>query len=456
MGKSDKSTLVIIEDDKGLQNQMRWSFDTHEVVLAGDRASAVKSIVDHQPAVVTLDLGLPPDPANASEGLAALDEILALAPHTKVIVVTGNDDHSVALQAIASGAYDFCQKPVDIELLKLIVSRAENLAALEQENRELQKKTTGDGPFSQIIGSSPEINQVLRTAEKVAASDASILILGESGTGKELVAQALHQASSRHDQPMVAINCSAIPGELIESELFGYEKGAFTGATKTTAGKVERADGGTLFLDEIGDMPIALQSKILRFLEARVFERIGGREEINVDVRIICATHQDIQGLISEQQFREDLYYRIGEIEIVIPPLRDRGSDIPVIARSFLNQFARQQKSDIRGFTDDALQALGNHRWPGNIRELKNTIKRATIMCDGKRISATDLGLENDATAEHPALNYDLKQVRADAERTAVNNALNSTDGKISAAADLLGVTRPTLYALMEKLEITK
>jgi two-component system, NtrC family, response regulator len=456
MGKSDKSTLVIVEDDKGLQNQMRWSFDTHEVVLAGDRASAVKSVVDHQPAVVTLDLGLPPDPANASEGLAALEEILALAPHTKIIVVTGNDDHSVALQAIASGAYDFCQKPVDIELLKLIISRAENLAALEQENRELQKKTTGDGPFSQIIGSSPEINQVLRTAEKVAASDASILILGESGTGKELVAQALHQASSRHDQPMVAINCAAIPAELLESELFGYEKGAFTGATKTTVGKVERADGGTLFLDEIGDMPIALQSKILRFLEARVFERVGGREEINVDVRIICATHQDIQGLISEQQFREDLYYRIGEIEIVIPPLRDRVSDIPVIARSFLNQFAKQQKSDISGFTDDALQALGNHRWPGNIRELKNTIKRATIMCDGKRISATDLGLENDPAAEHPALNYDLKQVRAEAERTAINNALNSADGKISAAADLLGITRPTLYALMDKLDIPK
>lgn len=456
MAKTDLPRLLVVEDDEGLQSQFRWSFDAYDVVVAGDRESALKAVIKHNPTVVTLDLGLPPDPANASEGLAALDEILQQAPHTKVIVVTGNDDHAVALEAIAKGAYDYCQKPVDTDLLKLIIGRAFYLASLEHENRELQKTRNQTGPFSEIIGSSPELTKVLRTAEKVAASDASVLILGESGTGKELIAQSLHLASPRADRTLVAINCAAIPGELLESELFGYEKGAFTGAAKTTPGKVEKADGGTLFLDEIGDMPMALQAKILRFLEARVFERVGGRDEISVDVRIICATHRDIQVLISEQHFREDLYYRIGEIEITIPPLRDRGSDIPVIARAFLNQFARQQKSDIQGFTDEALHTLGRYQWPGNIRELKNTIKRAVIMCDGKRISSADLGLENDSSLEQSAINYDLKQVRADAERIAVNNALTSADGKISAAADLLGITRPTLYALMEKLEIVK
>ncbi|MEL0082955.1 MAG: PEP-CTERM-box response regulator transcription factor [Gammaproteobacteria bacterium] len=460
MAKAAQPAMLIVEDDEGLQNQLRWSFDDYNVTIAGDRNSALMAINKHQPAVVTLDLGLPPDPANASEGLKALDEILAQAPFTKVIVVTGNDDHAVALDAISRGAYDYCQKPVDIELLKLIVSRAHYLAALERENRELQKTLNQTGPFSEIIGNSPELNLVVQTAQKVASSNASILILGESGSGKELIAQSVHQASPRADQALIAINCAAIPGELLESELFGYEKGAFTGAAKSTPGKIELADGGTLFLDEIGDMPIALQAKILRFLESRTFERIGGREEITVDVRIICATHQDLQSLISEQLFREDLYYRIGEIEITLPPLRDRISDIPVIASAFLTRFAKEQNSPVTGFNDEALNLLGNYPWPGNIRELKNAVKRAVIMCDGKRISPVDLGLTTtpptDQTnpADPPAINYDLKEARATAERVAINNALTRCDGNLSSAAELLGVTRPTLYALMERLDI--
>ncbi len=412
MAKADLPSLVIVEDDEGLQSQLRWSFDNYAVVIAGDREAALTAISKHKPAVVTLDLGLPPDPTNASEGLAALDQILELAPFTKVAVVNGNDDHTIAPEAISRGAYDYCQKPVDSDELKLIVGRAFYLAALERENRELQQIQSQTGPFSSIIGSSPELTQVLRTAEKVADTDASILILGESGTGKELIAQSLHQASARAKNNLVAINCAAIPGELLESELFGYEKGAFTGAAKTTPGKVEQADGGTLFLDEIGDMPTALQAKILRFLEARVFERVGGREQISVDVRIICATHQDLHSLIKAQQFREDLYYRIGEIEITIPALRDRGGDIPLIARALLNQFSTEQNSKVKGFTNEALRQLENYSWPGNIRELKNAIKRAVIMCDGKRITPTDLGLESDPSVEQSALVFDLKDVR--------------------------------------------
>lgn len=454
MTKKKLPKLLVVEDDEGLQQQLRWALDGYEIILAGDRASAIKAVEKNQPLVVTLDLGLPPDPANASEGLAALSEIQQIAPFTKIIVVTGNDEHSVALQAISLGAYDYCLKPLDTDLLKLIIDRALYLATLEQEIRTLEKTKAQTGPFSQVIGSSPELTKVLRTAEKVAASNASILILGESGTGKELFAQSLHQASPRVKQPLIAINCAAIPGELLESELFGYEKGAFTGAAKATPGKVELADGGTLFLDEIGDMPMALQAKILRFLETRTFERIGGREEISVDVRIICATHQKLSELIDNQLFREDLYYRIGEIEITIPPLRDRAGDIPLIAKNFLNIFAAEQKKSIQGFTDEALHQINTYPWPGNIRELKNSIKRAVIMSDGKRLTPDDLGKTDTPIKDQAAIIYDLKEVRAEAERIAINNALTASNGKISATANLLGVTRPTLYSLLERLDI--
>jgi len=454
MGTTEQPVLLIVEDDEGLQNQLRWSFDNYKVVVAGDRAAALRALERHHPPVITLDLGLPPDPANASEGLAALEEILKRAPFTKIVVVTGNDDHSVALQAIANGAYDFCQKPVDIDTLKLIVGRAVHLATLEQENRDLQKAKNQEGALGDIIGTSPQLTKVLQMVEKVADSDASILILGESGTGKELIAQTLHQLSQRNEQPLVAINCAAIPGELLESELFGYEKGAFTGAAKTTPGKVEKAAGGTLFLDEIGDMPMALQAKILRFLEERVFERVGGREEIPVDVRIICATHRNLQDLITDESFREDLYYRISEIEILIPPLRERNGDIAVLSRAFLDQFATEQTSKVEGFTPESLQILANHTWPGNIRELKNTIKRAVIMADGKQVTPRDLNMELTDDASVPVT--DLKRARAQAERHAVTNALIASNDHIANAAKALGVTRPTLYALMDKLNINR
>ena len=411
MGTTDQPVLLIVEDDKGLQNQFRWSFDNYEVVIAGDRTSAVEAIQRHHPAVVTLDLGLPPDPTNASEGLAALQEILLLEPFTKIIVVTGNDDHTVALQAIENGAYDFCQKPIDIDSLKLIVDRATYLASLEKEIRVLKTEKNHSGVLSNIIGTSPKLAKVLQTVEKVADTDASILILGESGTGKELIAQGIHQLSARNNKPLVAINCAAIPGELLESELFGYEKGAFTGAVKTTPGKIEKAAGGTLFLDEIGDMPISLQAKILRFLEQRVFERVGGREEIPVDIRIVCATHRNIQTLITDKLFREDLYYRIGEIEIPLPALHERQGDIAVLAKTFLTQFSSQRNNELKGFTDAALEALNHYSWPGNIRELKNTIKRAVILSEGTQITKEDLGLEPDKHATAPIT--DLKQARA-------------------------------------------
>ncbi|RLA09283.1 MAG: PEP-CTERM-box response regulator transcription factor [Gammaproteobacteria bacterium] len=446
--------LLVVEDDEGLQSQFRWSFEGYKVVIASDRISALEAVDQHQPPVVTLDLGLPPDPANASEGLAALNEILKRAPFTKVVVVTGNDDHSVALKAIADGAYDFCQKPIDIDTLKLIVDRAAHLAALEQENRDLRKTKNQDGALGGIIGTSPQLTKVLHMIEKVADSDTSILILGESGTGKELVAQSLHQLSQRNDKPLTAINCAAIPGELLESELFGYEKGAFTGATKTKLGKIEKAAGGTLFLDEIGDMPISLQAKILRFLEERVFERVGGHEEIAIDVRIICATHQNLQNLITEKSFREDLYYRIAEIEILIPPLRERGGDINLLARAFLDQFTAQQDTQVNGFTPESVQILDNYSWPGNIRELKNTIKRAVIMCEGNQITPDDLNIDPVSTARQPA--EDLKRVRAQAEHHAITNALIATNYNIATTAKTLGVSRPTLYTLMEKLGIKR
>ena len=454
MGTPDQPVLLIVEDDEGLQNQFRWSFDEYKVLIAGDRNSALDAVRRHFPAVVTLDLGLPPDPANASEGLAALQEILQLAPFTKVIVVTGNDDHTVALKAIADGAYDFCQKPIDIDTQKLIVSRASYLASLEQENRTLQKEKNHSGALSNIIGTSPKLSKVIQMVEKVADSDASILILGESGTGKELVAQGLHQLSQRNSKPLVAINCAAIPGELLESELFGYEKGAFTGAVKTTPGKIERAAGSTLFLDEIGDMPIALQAKILRFLEQRVLERVGGREEIPVDVRIICATHRNIQTLIADQLFREDLYYRISEIEIPLPTLQERKGDIAILAKAFLSQFSSQRNNKPKKFTNAAIEALNSYSWPGNIRELKNAIKRAAILSEGSQITAEDLNIEPDTHAAAPI--EDLKQARTQAEYEAVTNALFASGDNVATAAKTLGITRPTLYALMEKLGIKR
>jgi two-component system NtrC family response regulator len=442
--------LLVVEDDPGLQNQLRWAFDGYEVMTVGDRQAALEQIRTYQPPVVTLDLGLPPDADGASEGFATLQDILRAAPHTKVIVVTGNADRDNALRAVSMGAYDFFNKPINAELLSFLVNRAYRMHELESENRQLQLSRQ-HSPLEGIVASSKAMLEVCQTVEKVAPSNATVLLLGESGTGKELCARALHELSPRAKKRFVAINCAAIPINLLESELFGYEKGAFTGANKQTLGKVEYADGGTLFLDEIGDLPMPLQAKLLRFLQERVIERIGGREEIPVDLRVVCATHQDLQAKIRSGEFREDLYYRMAEINICIPPLRERESDCLLLARVILDQMNQELGKSMKGFTDDAMTAIEAHSWPGNVRELKNRLKRATIMANDNRITPRDLELEAPVTGT-PTFN--LREVREQVERQTVLRALTHADGKITKAADLLGISRPTMYDLIHKLNV--
>ena len=442
-----QQTLLVVEDDLGLQSQLRWSFEDFEVAIAEDRESALAQLRRHEPPVVTLDLGLPPDPGGVTQGFAVLEEILSLAPDTKVIVVTGHNDKTNAVRAIGMGAYDFYEKPIDPELLNITVQRAALLHHLEQENRRYH----GEGSSSALEGllaASPEMLKVCRTVEKLAPTDVSTLFLGESGTGKEVLVKALHRLSDRSERKLVAINCAAIPEALLESELFGYERGAFTGATKTTPGKIEVADGGILFLDEVGDLPLALQAKLLRFLQERVIERVGGRDEIAVDVRVLCATHRDLPELIREGTFREDLYYRINEATINVPPLRERHGDAVLLARAFLERFARELKRPIKSFTPQALQVIEQHGWPGNVRELENRVKRAVIMTDGTQITDDDLELAD--SDEDPAP-FNLREVREKAESRAIMRALSRTDNNVSKTADLLGVTRPTLYNLMRK-----
>ncbi|HAU91881.1 PEP-CTERM-box response regulator transcription factor [Alteromonas oceani] len=443
-------TILVVDDDLGIQKQLKWSLTDFNVVFADDRSSAIAQLRRFEPKVVTLDLGLPPDPANASEGLKTLEEILALAPNTKVIVVTGNNDKENALKAIDFGAYDFYQKPIDSDTIKLLINRALNLAKLEDENRILAKTRPAMG---RIIGNSDAIQTVMRKAEKIAGTDISTLLLGESGTGKEVFARTIHEHSPRKDQPFVAINCASIPENLLESELFGYEKGAFTGANKTTVGKIETAQGGTLFLDEIGDMPIGLQAKMLRFLQERVIERVGGRNEIPVDIRVICATHRDIQTMVGEETFREDLFYRIGEIPINIPPLREREQDIVLLARTFLNQYREEFNAKAKSFSDGAIRAMLAHRWPGNIRELQNKLKSAVIMAEGTVIQADDLGLL-EPSEDFASEILNLREVREQAESKAIRKAYQRADKNMSKTAELLGVTRPTLYSLIDKYHL--
>ncbi len=439
--------LLIIEDDPGLKSQLRWCFQGFEVLTADDREQALAQVHRHSPAIVTLDLGLPPDPANASEGLQALEDILSLRPETKVIVVTGSDDRTNGLKAIARGAYDFYQKPVDGDVLQLIAERAHRVYELEQENRRLMRQGAGT-PLEGVITADPEMLQACKTVEKVAPVDATVLLLGDSGTGKEVLARAVHQLSPRHKGRFVAINCAAIPENLLESELFGYEKGAFTGAAKQTIGQIEYADGGTLFLDEIGDLPLSLQAKLLRFLQERVIERLGARGEVPVDVRVVCATHQDLDTLMREERFREDLYYRISELTIRIPPLGQRSGDAVLLAHHFLDHFGRQHGRRRSGFSADALAAIEAHSWPGNVRELENVVRKSVIMAEGPEVTADDLGLVA-PVAEHDSLK--IRDVRDAAESRAVRRALSRTNGNIAQAADVLGVSRPTLYSLLNK-----
>ncbi len=442
--------LLVVEDNPGIQKQLKWSFEGYQVFLAGDRASAIEQMRQHKMPVVTLDLGLPPDPANASEGLAALQEILDIAPHTKVIVVTGNDDRQNALEAISLGAYDFYQKPIEPEVLGLIVDRAYQLYEIEAENRRLA--TLGsDSPLDGIIGASKSMLSACRLVEKVGPSEATSLVLGESGTGKELIAQALHRLSPRSDKPFIALNCAAIPDNLLESELFGYEKGAFTGAVKQTKGKIESANGGTLFLDEIGDMPMPLQAKMLRFLQERVVERLGGRSTIEVDVRIICATHRDLSQLIKDSEFREDLFYRISEIVIPIPALRDREGDRLLLAQSFLDSLSQKNARSFRGYTEKARAQIDMYPWPGNVRELENRVKRAVVLAEGSRISETDLGFDED---ESDSQSLDLRRAREQVEREVILRALAIHDNNVTHAAEAMGISRPSLYQLVKKLDL--
>ena len=445
--------LLIIEDDAGLQAQLRWAFPEFDIIQAADRAEAIAALRHDEPAVVTLDLGLPPDPDGTSEGFAVLNEIMALKPDTKVIIASGHGARESALQAIAAGAYDFYQKPVDIDALGLIVRRALQLHQIEAENRKLaQRIAEGNWVLGRLITAAPEMLKVARTIERVANTNVSVMLLGGSGTGKELLARGLHDASDRAGGAFVAINCAAIPETLLESELFGHEKGAFTGAIKTTEGKIEQAHGGTLFLDEVGDIPLPLQVKLLRFLQERVIERVGSRKSIAVDTRIVCATHQNLESMIGEGRFREDLFYRLAEMVVRIPSLAERPGDAVLLAKAFLGRFAREMNPAIKGFAPDALSAIDAWAWPGNVRELENRVKRAVIMADGKLISADDLDLVSGGAEDAPALN--IKSAREAADRKAIRHALARSEGNISSTAKLLGISRPTLYDLLKQYDL--
>ena len=445
--------LLVVEDDAGLQAQLKWAYEDFDVLVAGDRATALATLRAEMPDVVTLDLGLPPDPDGVTEGFAVLDEIMALKPDTKVIVASGHGARESALQAIARGAYDFYQKPVDIDALGLIVRRALQLNRLEHENRNLASKVEKDEKvLGRLITAAPEMVRVARTIERVANTNVSVMLLGASGTGKELLARGLHDASDRADGEFVAINCAAIPENLLESELFGHEKGAFTGAVKTTQGKIEQAAGGTLFLDEVGDIPLQLQVKLLRFLQERVIERIGSRESIPVDTRIVCATHQDLEAMIADGRFREDLFYRLAEIVVKIPSLAERSGDATLLAKAFLNRYAKEMNPRVRGFASDALAAIDAWPWPGNVRELENRVKRAVIMADEKLIHAVDLDLADPDEQVINALN--LKTARERADRKVIRHALARSEGNISSTAKMLGISRPTLYDLLKQYDL--
>ena len=441
--------LLVVEDDLALQKQIKWSLDRFESVTAHDRESAMTQLRRHAPAVVTMDLGLPPDADAVSEGFKLLEQILGADPDTKVIVLTGQNDQSNALKAVAMGAYDFLAKPFEPEVLNLTVERAFRLHHLQTENKRLRAMQMPD-TLAGLLTRDPQMLRICRTIEKVANTNASVMLLGESGTGKEVLARGLHQLSNRKDGKFVAINCAAIPENLLESELFGYERGAFTGAAKTTPGKIETAHAGTLMLDEIGDMPMSLQAKLLRFLQERVVERVGGRQEIAVDVRVVCATHQNLTQCVKEGRFREDLYYRLAEIVVEIPPLRARVGDAALLAHAFVRRFGQEHRRNLT-LADDALRAIEAHPWPGNIRELENCIKRVTIMADGNQITADDVGLMG-AASDDVDRSLDLRVTREAAEQRAVLAALARADGTIAKAADLLGVSRPTLYDLMHRL----
>jgi two-component system NtrC family response regulator len=448
-----KPTLLIVDDDDEIRTQMKWALTAdYEIVLAENRAAGLEAFRAHKPAVALLDLGLPPRPGDTEEGFALLSEILDADKMTKVVIITGQNEREHAVRAIAAGAYDFLCKPVNTDELKILLKRCFYVAQLERENR-LMQQTLGDGVFEGMLGASLKTQEMFSSIRKVATTEAPVLLLGESGTGKEKAALAIHTRSTRCDGPFVAINCGAIPDTLLESELFGHEKGAFTGAHMQRKGRIESANGGTLFLDEIGELPAQLQVKLLRFLQEQKISRVGGREEIQIDVRVIAATNADLKAQISAGKFREDLFYRLAVVTILLPPLRERADDARLLGQVFLDRFAKENNKSNLTFHPDALRALNRHTWPGNIRELENRVKRAVIMADGKRITAADLELSQIADADRPAT---LKEARENLEREMIQQVLQRHSGKITSAAQELGISRPTLYELMEKLGINR
>lgn len=451
-----KPKLLIIEDDEDLRTQMKWALaDEFEIVLAEDRTSAMAAIKKNQPAVITLDLGLPPVPAGVEEGFAALDEILVENMHAKVIIITGRGEKQNALQCIEKGAYDFFYKPIQLDELKVVLRRAFYVSQLEQENLMLQK-SFDQNSFEGMLGTSQKMQDVYNVIRKVADTDAPVLIMGESGTGKELVARAMHYLSTRRENPFIVINCGAIPENLFESELFGHEKGAFTGAHIQRKGRIEMVDGGSLFLDEIGDFPFPLQVKLLRFLQERVIERVGGRGQIQVDARVIAATNRDLKEDMKAGRFREDLYFRLGVIPIHLPPLRERGGDVVLLAKTFLERYATENGKKVNGFTDKAMEVITSYSWPGNVRELQNRVKRAAIMADSIKITPGDLGLEDFNAGAGQKYSVGLKEAREALEKELLEKAIACSKGNMSKAAACLGISRPTLYDMMERLGIPK
>ncbi len=449
----EKPGLLIVEDDETIRTQMKWALTgDYKVFLAADGQEGLEVFRRERPLVVTLDLGLPPYPTEVTEGMALLGEILNEDPLTKVIVITGQGEKEHALKAVAEGAYDFFIKPIDIEELKVVAKRAFYVSELERENLRLQEEVSIQ-PLGEILGNSPQMEEVFAFIRKVAATEAPVLIYGESGTGKELVARAIHRHSPRKDGPFVVINCGAIPENLLESELFGHEKGAFTGAHIQRKGLIETAEGGSLFLDEIGELPLALQVKLLRFLQEQTIDRIGGRSPILVNTRILAATNQNLKKAVAEGRFREDLFFRLGVVTLTLPPLRNRQGDVILLAQAFLQRFARENHKKVSGFTQGAIRAMNQYSWPGNVRELENRIRRAVVMTEGYRLTAKDLELER---AKDPYAGMTLKEAREALEKEVVVKALDRNNWKISQTAEELGVSRPTLYELMEKLHISK
>jgi two-component system NtrC family response regulator len=448
-----KPRLLIVDDDEEIRTQMKWALaGDHEISLAEDRASAVENFRTAQPSVVLLDLGLPPHPGNPEEGLATLSELLAMDRLVKVIIISGQGEKQNALRAIGAGAYDFLVKPVEMEELKFLLKRCLHVVQLEKEYAAMQQLVQGDS-FEGMLGASTQMRPIFESIRKVATTDAPVLILGESGTGKEMAARAIHQKSNRKNGPFIAINCSAIPETLLESELFGHEKGAFTGAHAQRKGRIEMANEGTLFLDEIGEIPLPLQVKLLRFLQDQCIERVGGRQEIQMNTRVVAATNADLKKSMAAGTFREDLFYRLAVVQLTLPPLRERDADVRLLAQFFLNRFAAEAKKTNVSFDQDAIRALNKHTWPGNVRELENCIRRAVIMAEGRRVTAKDLELNASGLGPNVVT---LKDAREAVERQMLQQALKKHGGKIAPAAVELGLSRPTIYELMDKLGIIR